>query len=90
MVLPYTETQTGNNEVVRTFSEDIDPIELMWHRDDEDRTVEAINGSDWCIQLDNELPRLMTEPIFIARHAWHRLIKGTGNLTVKIKKEYNG
>jgi hypothetical protein len=87
MVLPYTEARTGNNEVVRTFSEDIDPIELMWHRDDEDRIVEAVGKTDWLIQLDDELPRLLTDRIDIPRHEWHRLIKGTGDLTVRIIKK---
>ena len=58
----------------------------MWHRDDEDRLVEIIGKTDWQLQLDNQLPTSMNEPIFIARHEWHRVIKGTGNLTLKIHK----
>jgi hypothetical protein len=83
---PYLEEILDSTEVIRTFSESIDPIELMWHRDDEDRLVEAISETDWYIQLENELPRKFTEKIFIARHEWHRLIKGSGELVVKIKK----
>jgi hypothetical protein len=59
----------------------------MWHRDDEDRVVEAVTETDWMIQLDNQLPINITEKIAIPRHAWHRLIKGSGNLTVKIHKK---
>jgi hypothetical protein len=36
--------------------------------------------------LDNMLPINITERIEIPKHAWHRLIKGTGNLIVKIHK----
>jgi hypothetical protein len=38
------------------------------------------------MQLDNELPTLIDKPIFIPRYNWHRVIKGTGTLTVKITK----
>ena len=86
MTLPYTETQTGDSNTVRLFSEDIDPIELMWHRDNEDRSVESIGQTDWLIQLEDELPREISGKINIPRHEWHRLIKGTGDLTVKITK----
>ena len=58
----------------------------MWHRDDEDRLVEIVGETDWKLQLDNQLPTSMNQPIFIPRHEWHRVIKGTGNLTLKIHK----
>lgn len=83
---PYSDTVTGEMEVVRTFDETIDPIELMWHRDDEARIVEAIGETDWLIQLEDSLPVKMTGPIMVPRHEWHRVIKGTGQLTVLIKK----
>lgn len=83
---PYADHQISESEILRTFDETIDPIELMWHRDDEDRIVEAIGKTDWLIQLEDELPREMKGRINIPRHEWHRLIKGTADLTVKIKK----
>jgi hypothetical protein len=86
---PYTEEILAENEVIRKFADDIDPIELMWHRDDEDRLVESISETDWYIQLENELPKRFAEPIFIPKHEWHRLIKGSGELVVKIKKGNN-
>jgi hypothetical protein len=86
MTLPYTEAELTGNQVIRTFDEQIDPIELMWHRDDEDRLIEAVVETDWLIQLEDELPRVMNCPINIPRHEWHRVIKGTGSLTVKITK----
>ena len=83
---PYQEIKAEHNTVTRVFDESIDPIELMWHRDQEDRLIEAIEPTDWMMQLDNELPTLIDKPIFIPRYNWHRVIKGTGTLTVKITK----
>ena len=84
---PYIDHEITEDWIVREFTEMIDPIELMWHRDDEDRVVEAVTETDWMIQLDNQLPINIIEKITIPRHAWHRLIKGSGNLTVKIHKK---
>jgi len=84
---PYTDIEVTDRYILREFSQDIDPIELMWHRDDEDRLVEIIGETDWKLQLDNQLPTSMNEPISIPRHEWHRVIKGTGNLLLKIHKK---
>lgn len=84
---PYIDHEVTDNWIIREFTENIDPIELMWHRDDEYRVVESLGKTDWMIQLDNQLPINITEQIEIPRHAWHRLIKGSGNLTVKIHKK---
>ena len=72
--------------VIRTFSRDLDSTELRWHRDDEDRTVVALEKTDWRIQLENKLPQDLNTPIFIERGEWHRLIQGRGELKVKIVK----
>jgi len=37
---PYRDLEITNKYIIREFGEDIDPIELMWHRDDEDRIIE--------------------------------------------------
>lgn len=84
---PYTDLEVTKDWIIREFTEAIDPIELMWHRDDETRIIEAIGQSDWLIQLDNFLPININEKVEIPKHAWHRLIKGTGNLIVKIHKK---
>jgi hypothetical protein len=83
---PYQDIQQENKTVIRVFDQDIDPIELMWHRDQEDRIVEAVEPTDWQVQLDNELPTLIDRPIFIPKYIWHRTIKGTGPLKIKITK----
>ena len=82
----YTDIEVTNNYIIREFGDTIDPIELMWHRDDEDRTLEIIGDTDWKIQLDNQLPSSLNQPIFIPRHEWHRVIKGSGRLKIKINK----
>jgi hypothetical protein len=84
---PYSEVEIAQDWVIREFTDDIDPTELMWHRDEEDRVVEALHQTDWMIQLDNKLPINITEGITIPKYEWHRLIKGSGNLLVKIHKK---
>jgi hypothetical protein len=81
---PYTDIEVTDKYIIREFNENIDPIELLWHRDDEDRTVEIIGETNWKLQLDDELPTSLNKPIFIPRHEWHRVIKGNGNLRLKI------
>jgi hypothetical protein len=83
---PYKDLEITDQYIIREFNENIDPIELLWHRDDEDRTIEILEGIDWQIQLDNSLPSSLSQRIFIPRHMWHRTIKGTGPLKIKIYK----
>ena len=86
MNLPFTEKLLGNNQYLREFSDDIDTHELEWHIDREDRTIEVIENVDWKVKLDNNLPQLLRETIFIPKETYHRVIKGNGNLKVKITK----
>lgn len=83
---PYIDIEVTDEYIIREFDENIDPIELMWHRDDENRLVEVTESTDWMFQFDNELPISMNQSIFIPKHAWHRTIKGTGKLKLKIYK----
>jgi hypothetical protein len=84
MTKPYKDIEVTDKYIIREFSENIDPIELLWHRDNENRLVEIIGNTDWKLQLENQLPTSINQPIFIPRHEWHRVIKGTGKLTLKI------
>lgn len=81
---PYTD-----NSNIRTFAEDVDPMELIWHEDQEDRTIEVIEGNGWKFQFDEELPfELIENSSFdIPCGYLHRVIKGSGNLTIKIIKK---
>jgi hypothetical protein len=86
---PYTDIETTKEYIIREFDENIDPIELMWHRDDEQRLVEVLEpGNGWKFQFDNELPWDLESKmsICILRHEWHRVIKGIGTLKLKIYK----
>jgi len=83
---PYKDIEVTDKYIIREFNENIDPIELMWHRDNENRTVEILGETNWKLQLDNQLPTSMNGPIYIPRHLYHRVIKGTGNLLLKIHK----
>jgi hypothetical protein len=76
-----------DSEIIREFDENIDPVELMWHRDNEDRLVSPVNKTDWKFQIENELPKEIKGEIFIPRGDWHRIIKGTGSVKVKIIKQ---
>jgi hypothetical protein len=83
---PYKEENTKDYSI-RTFSQDLPSFELVWHRDKEDRIVRSLHETDWKFQLDNDIPRILTESeLFIPKETYHRLIKGTGDLKVKVVK----
>ena len=84
--LPFKETSIGNNQYIREFSADVDTHELEWHIDKEDRIVEVIENINWEVQLDNELPKLLKDELFIPKETYHRIIKGDGKLVVRITK----
>ena len=86
MILPFQETKLSNNEFIRVFKQDTDSGEYMWHRDFEDRIVESIGETDWMIQIDNELPKQISGEVFIPMGVYHRVIKGTGDLKIKLQK----
>jgi hypothetical protein len=83
---PYTDIVKTEEDVLRLFEDTIDPEDLLWHRDNEDRIVEVIGDTDWMVQMDNELPKPFKDKIFIPKGVWHRAIKGTGALAIKIHK----
>ena len=82
---PYKEV-TIENLSYRVFPADTDEMDLIWHRDAEDRTIEALHATDWQFQFDNELPIALDKPIFIRKERIHRVIKGTGDLKLLIIK----
>ena len=45
-----------------------------------------IGETDWMFQFDNELPFQMEGKFFIPMGVYHRVIKGSGDLKLKIKK----
>jgi len=85
---PYTNTPITETSVIREFSSEVDPMELVWHQDKEDRTIEILEGNGWQLQRDNELPLALQEgdSIFIPMGQIHRVIKGNTNLKIQITK----
>jgi hypothetical protein len=61
-------------------------MELVLHLDREDRLVESTHNTDWKFQFDNEIPESLNNEIFIKKGDWHRVIKGTGDLEIKVIK----
>lgn len=84
---PYNEITLGNNQYIREFDKKVNSHELEWHLDKEDRIVDVVsNKGKWMVQLDNELPILLKNRIFIPKETYHRVIKGKDKLIVKITK----
>jgi hypothetical protein len=86
MSLPFKEEIISNNTFIREFKQDTDSGEFTWHRDREDRIIESIGETDWMIQIDNELPKQIKGEVFIPMGIYHRVIKGTGDLKIKLIK----
>lgn len=86
MSRPYQEIEKDKYSI-REFSSNTSSFELVWHRDKEDRYVQTTHKTDWQFQLDNKVPQRLSEnKLFIPKETYHRLIKGTGDLKVKIFK----
>jgi hypothetical protein len=86
MTLPFKEEQVSERTFIRTFYQDVDSGDLYWHRDFEDRIIESIGKTDWKFQLDDKLPINIEGEIFIPKGVYHRIIKGTGDLKIKLEK----
>jgi len=85
LVKPYDD-QRHEDTILRTFSEDLKEEELIWHRDKRTREVSLIAGEGWKLQMDNKLPEELKKGKLytIPKMEYHRLIKGTGQLVLKI------
>lgn len=86
---PYNNLETTDEYIIREFTDDIPQMELVWHRDRENRTVKVLESAQgWKFQFEDELP-FEIEPnmsISITKGEWHRVIKGTGTLKIQIFK----
>jgi len=92
MSKPYTEkfeVQHGTDRkyIIRTFEDSVDTEELVWHRDTTNRKIHILSGSGWQLQMDDSLPTTleMGKVYFIPRETYHRVIKGEGNLVIRIE-----
>jgi len=84
--LPFREEWVSENESIRTFKSDVFDEELKWHIDNEDRIINPLSENDWMFQFDNNLPQKITGEILIKKGEWHRLIKGSKDLKLSIKR----
>ncbi len=82
----YIDVFISDTKRYRLFKGDVDERELLWHQDEWDREILVLGGKDWKIQLDDELPIDLIEGnrIQIKNHKFHRVIKGNGNLIIRI------
>lgn len=87
MNFPFKQTKLEENIVRRTFTMDVDPSELIWHIDREDRIIKVLEGDSWYLQMDNELPKKLIEgkEYFIPKMCYHRIFKGISTLVLEIK-----
>jgi hypothetical protein len=85
--LPFKEVNE-NGIKKRVFKESTDNHELKWHFDLNDRKVKIVKSNGWMFQMDNQLPVRLNEGdvISIPKGMYHRVIKGKGDLIVKIKE----
>jgi len=85
--LPFDEVNESGVKR-RTFKSGINEHELKWHFDERDRKVKVVKSNGWKLQMDNEIPKQLKEgqTIFIPKGVYHRVIKGDGELIVKIKE----
>ena len=85
----YVSSIINENLEIRGFSEKVDVNLLEWHRDAENRCIFVESGAGWLLQLDNELPVTLEKgKIYqIPAMEYHRVIKGEGNLKIKIWEE---
>jgi len=85
---PYQDNIISEDTKIRIFDENIDPIELMWHRDLKTRQITILEGTGWSYQQEDSLPKQLNpgDQIVIPALEWHRVIKGTTNLKLKIEE----
>lgn len=84
----YKDQKLGDGTVRRIISESRASDELTWHRDRNDRVVVVMEGSGWSFQRDNSTPSPVNpgDVIHISAGEWHRVIPGTGDLTLAIRE----
>jgi len=85
---PYRQVTLGDGAVLREFRGDTSPDELIWHQDRTDRLITVVEGREWKLQLQDGLPFPLTEgdSYSIPARSWHRIVRGSGRLVIKIQE----
>lgn len=91
--VPYIEVKTlTENIFIRIFKSTINPDEMQWHQDLEDREFIVMSGIDWKFQKENQLPELLEvgKSYKVKALEWHRGIKpdNDSDLTIKVIKSF--
>ena len=84
---PYID-EIRADHIIRAFDKQVKEEQLIWHKDKKDRYILAVSGEGWKLQIDNQLPvELKSDKIYpIPKETYHRLVKGNGDLILKIKE----
>ena len=84
---PYTQISNGDY-IIREFSPNVESDELVWHRDRNNRVVEVLSGTNWGLQMEDELPMELKvgDVLEIKAETYHRVFKGIDTLKLKIKE----
>jgi hypothetical protein len=88
MNFPFEEKKIEKKIFLREFKESINSDELIWHLDREDREIFILESNGWKLQMDNELPKELVrgDTHFIPKMTYHRVIKGDGDLKIRLTK----
>jgi len=89
LVNPYNDLGLEPDIMLREFKQDVDDSELVWHRDRSDREITVLSGYNWKLQMDDNLPKELKHGriYHIKKMVYHRLIKGSGRLLLKIREK---
>jgi hypothetical protein len=89
LVNPYNDVGLDTDIILREFKQDVDDSELVWHRDRSDREITVLSGYNWKLQMDDNLPKELKHGriYHIKKMVYHRLIKGSGRLLLKIREK---
>ena len=86
---PYNDIFPLENTFIRTFSENVNEEELIWHRDKKNREIKVMDGIGWFLKYDNQLPiqMIIGKTYYIKAEEYHRILRGKNNLTLEIKEK---
>lgn len=89
VVKPYQDEWINHNKRIRSFNVTSIQEDFIWHQDRCDREITILNGDNWKLQYDNELPIILeiNKTYYIPRNTYHRIIKGSNNLIIVINED---
>lgn len=84
---PYND-RVGSGFILREFNSKTPHDEFVWHRDKQNRIVEVLKSENWQFQMDNQLPVPLNpgDILRIPKEKFHRIIRGDGDLLIKISE----